>query len=184
MELPRIPRETGSALFAAEVTYTGSMEMLFGMTDEAIRRKQSLRGVLRDLPLLNALITPVLSPRIVMRQSLKPQWTSMRTASSSAIDSAQPMSLPPPFHPFLSFQAAHRVPMTTPMPQFIDASTHMSGSTVGLGVSEQAVQGVLSIACHQRRHSRTGAGKWRHMYSLRNLDRKHDRGGRKARPSR
>src|SRR5882724_1784816 len=113
--------------------------MFFGTTDAAIHHIESLWGALHDLPLLKVPMMLVLSPHIVMRQSLNPQSTSMRTASSSAIDLAQPISLPPEFQPFLSFQVAHRVPITTPMPQFVDASTHISGSTMGLGIREQAV---------------------------------------------
>ena len=61
-ELPRIPCETGSALFAAEGTYLGRMVMLFGITEAAMCHKESLQGTFCDLPLSYAPFTPVLSP--------------------------------------------------------------------------------------------------------------------------
>src|SRR5882724_6659338 len=106
-EGPRIPRETGSALFVAEGTYMGRIVMLLGIMDEVIRWIESLRGMLRDLPLSTAPMTPVLSPWIVIVQSTKFRLIKMRMASSRAIDLAQPISIPSAFHPGISFHAAH-----------------------------------------------------------------------------
>src|SRR5882724_3339122 len=110
---------------------------------------ESLWGMLHDLPLLRAPIMPVLSPHIVVWQLVKPMSSNIRMASSRAIDSAQPMSLPAESHPGMSFHAAHWLPITTPMPQFVDALTHMSRSMGGLGFREQGEHGLCKIASCQ-----------------------------------
>jgi len=120
---------------------------------------------------------------MVMRQSLYPRSTSMRTVSSRAINLAQPMSLPSDNHHGMSFHATHWVPMTTPMPQFVDASTHISGLIWSLGNKDRAMQGTYKIACHQCKLSITSLGTWCQMKSLGNLDRNDERGGKNAWPS-
>ena len=85
----------------------GHAVMLLGIMDDVICWMESLRGMLRDLPLSNAPMTLVLSPWIVMVQSTRLRSIKMRMASSRAIDSAQPMSLPSTFHPGVSFHVAH-----------------------------------------------------------------------------
>src|SRR5882724_661555 len=105
------------------------MVMLLGIIKVAMQQMESFWCAFRDLPLLNALITPVLSPQIVTRQSLNSRATINSTASSRATDSAQPISLPPEAHLGVSFHAAHWCPIMSPMPQFVEVSTQMSGST-------------------------------------------------------
>jgi len=118
-----------------------------------------------------------------MWQSLKPRSTIIITTSSRAIDSAQPMSLPREFHPATSFQAAQWSAMITPMPQPVDASIQMFGSTMRHGVSEWGTQGIAKIACHQYRSSNISLGMWWPMKSFGNLERNEEREGRKAWPS-
>src|SRR5882724_8958724 len=154
------------------------MVMLLGIMYDAICCMDSLQGMLHDLPLLNAPIMPVLSPHTVTWQSLKPQSTNIRTASSRAMVSAHPMSLPAMFHSWMSLQDAHWSPITTSLPQFMDASTHMSGSTGCLGIRVHGLHGMSKVTTHQHRHSYMGFRTWCHVYSLGNFERKDDIGKR------
>ena len=87
------------------------------------------------------------------------------------------------FQPCTSFQAIHWEPMTTPMRQSVDTSTHTSGSTCCLSSNDWVVHGMHKRTCHHCKLSITGLGMWWQMKSLGNLDRNYERGGRNAWPS-
>jgi len=156
--------------------------MLKGTKQDAILRIVAFHEAFRERPLLNAPITPVLSPLTMMSQSEKPCPTSQRTANSRATDSAQPMSLSLQSQPGRRRQAAQRSPTTIPTPQDEDASTHISGSTAWRSTSEWEPPGVDRIDFHQRAHSNTECRGWR-AKSFRNFKMKDESGGRVERPS-
>jgi len=87
------------------------------------------------------------------------------------------------FHPRMSLQAAQWLPITTPIPQFMDALTHMPRSTECLGIRECGVHGTPRIASHHWRFLVTGFVIWWQVYSLGNLERNDKRGGRNVQPS-
>ena len=102
----------------------------------------------------------------------------MRTASLRAMDLAQPMSLPLAFQPGISFQVAHCILNTIPMPQSVDESTQTSGSTKCLGLRERAMQGLPRAVCQIWRFFVTGLGTQCHIWSLGKFERNVDREGR------
>jgi len=104
--------------------------MLKWTSEEAILQMAALWDILHDWPLLNAPITPVLSPLTVTSQFTNSDWTSNKMASSNAIDSAHQISLSPCFHPSQRHQAAHQLLTTRLIPQEDEASTQMSGLTL------------------------------------------------------
>src|SRR5882724_9567770 len=101
-----------------------------------------------EQPLLKAPMTLVLSPLTLISQSEYPCCMIHNTASSSAMASAQPMSLLSFFQLTDNCQAAQRSPMTMPMPQVVDASTQISGSTCLHGFKEREPSDTNRIAFH------------------------------------
>src|SRR5882724_12661493 len=126
---------------------------------------------------------PMLSPRTTMLQSRNLESMTTRTASSRAMDSAQPISLPLAFQPGVRVHASHLLPKAMPMPQLVDTSTHKSGSSHWCGLREWQHRGLSSTASHQHRLSTMDLGAWCMVKSFGNLEMNDTNGGSLERPS-
>ena len=133
--------------------------------------------------LLKAPMTLVLLLLTLIPQSECPSCMSHSMASSSAIASAQPMSLSSFSQLTDNCQAAQQSPMTMPIPQVVDAFTQISGSTCLCGFKECKPPDTDRIAFHHAMHSRTKQGMWCWAKSFVNLDKNKESGGRVEWPS-
>ena len=120
-----------------------------GISEGVIWRRQSFHTGLRDLPFEEAPITPVLSKNTMMSASWKPIWSSQYIASSSAMDSAQPMSQPWTTQPSVSRQPAYQFLNMKPTPQEVDASMCKFGSRHCLSIKDCVMVRLVKQSCHR-----------------------------------
>src|SRR5882672_4544825 len=95
------------------------MVMLLGIMDETMCHMESLRGILRDLPLLYAPITPVLSPWTIIWQSLNP-WVTIQNSMLEG------NGFGPAYIPSISFPARREHPHS-PLLSYAHSNAPVSG---------------------------------------------------------
>ena len=156
---PRHPRDTGSARFCADGTKIGDKDRLDWDNNMEMREMESLREEFRERPFEKAPTTPELSLRMITSASWKFSATSQATANSSATPSAHPISRSLLSQPRMRRHAAHCDLTTKPIPQDDEASTQMSGSRQGSGISDLETFGRARIWCHQVRSRCAAVGR-------------------------
>ena len=155
----RHPQDTGSAQFCADGTKIGDKDRLDWDNNMEMREMESLHEEFRERPFQKAPTTPELSLRTITSASWKFSVTSQATANSSTTPSAHPISRSPLSQLWMRCQAAHCDLMTKPIPQDDKASTQMSGSRQGNGISDLETFGQARIWCHQVRSRCAAVGR-------------------------
>src|ERR1700678_3821866 len=118
--LGKTPLEGSSAEFSELDIHTVEIQMLCSWIIFTISRKIKFCWMPRDLPAFRAPTTPWLSDLILTWQLVNFAVTSVRTASSTATISAQPISCPSDFQPSCNSHASHRSSRNMPIPHPVD----------------------------------------------------------------